>query len=160
MRTPIVVPLEILKPYVAGKVFQYFSTFEKAPEVEGLNNYINSTMELVVPYLAGKEVLDARASDQQCAIAQSTYFDFKQMFETNFKVTTKAKSLEEVQTTLSGLTHKTRFITKILDTVATAQMYPEQIDEKDLSSKFRTAAQNVGILKLYIVLTKAADAFE
>lgn len=76
-REAIVVPLEILKPYVIGKVFEYFSSFDMAPEAQGIHNYVTHTLEFVVPYLNGKEVLDARASDTQCTIAMSAYTDFK-----------------------------------------------------------------------------------
>ena len=137
MRTPIVVPLEILKPYVQGKVFEYFSSFEKTPEAHGIHNYTNMTMEFVVLYLNGKEVLNARASDQQCQIAQSAYFDFKQMFETNAKTSIKKKSLEEAQAALNKLTYRDSTITQALETIAGALMYPELVDDNVLSTQLR-----------------------
>lgn len=162
MRAPIFVPNEILKPYVTGKVFQYFSTFEKAPEAEGIHNYVNRTLELVVPYLSGKEVLDARASDHQCVIAHSAYFDFKQMFETNVKASNKKNVLEEIQTLLRAQTYKTDFTTQVLETIAKAQMYPEQVEDKALSTQFRSFSlkfRRDGNVVLSELLNNAARAF-
>lgn len=140
MRTPIFVPNEILRPYVTGKVFEYFSGSEKAPEAEGIHNYVNRTLEFVIPYLAGKEVLDIRASDYQCQIAQSAYFDFKQMFETHVLIANRTKVLLEVQAKLRSLGYKTHLIAQALESIAKAQMNPEEIDEKAFSSKFRSLA--------------------
>lgn len=144
MRTPIVVPLEILKPYVTGKVYEYFSSFEKAPEAKFTNTYVTHTLDFVVPYLNGKEVLNARATDQQCQIAQSAYFDFKQMFETNVKVANKKNSLEEAQAALRKLTYRDSTITQALETIAKALMYPEHVEDNVLSMQLRSFSSKFG----------------
>lgn len=162
MRTPIIVPLEILRAYVLGKVFEYFSSFEEAPEAHKVLNYTNMTMEFIIPYLNGKEVLNARASDTQCQIAQSAYFDFKQMFETNVKVANKKNSLEEAQTALRKLTYKDTTITQALETIAKAQMYPEHVDDNVLSMQLRSFALHFrlnGTANLSELFSNTARAF-
>lgn len=162
MRTPIVVPLEILKPYVTGKVYEYFSSFEKAPEAKFTNIYVTHTLDFVIPYLNGKEVLNARASDAQCQIAQSAYFDFKQMFETNVKVANKKNSLEEAQAALRKLTYKDTTITQALETIAKALMYPEHVDDNVLSMQLRSFALHFrlnGTANLSELFNNTARAF-
>lgn len=82
MRQNLNVPFALVKPYVQGKVYEYFSQHgDEKVDVQLVNQYISDTMFITLDYLAGKEVLDARASDTQCAIAQSAYFEFKQFKE-------------------------------------------------------------------------------
>jgi hypothetical protein len=87
MRTPINVPIELVKPFVQGKVFEYFcSCFSgewSTLDIGNMKLYTEKTLELVIQYLAGKEVLDARASDAQCSIAMDAYSNFK-MFKEQF----------------------------------------------------------------------------
>lgn len=84
MRNPINVPIELVKPFVQGKVYEYFRTcvgINTKKDIENLDLYIENTLNIVVPYLNGKEVLDARASDAQCSIAMDAYSNFKMFKE-------------------------------------------------------------------------------
>lgn len=86
MRTPINVPIELIKPFVQGKVYEYFRVcvgINTNTDVENLDLYIENTLNIVIPYLRGVEVLDARASDAQCSIAIDAYSNFK-MFKEQF----------------------------------------------------------------------------
>ena len=162
MRAPVVVPIEILKPYVVGKVFEYFSSFEKAPEAEGIHNYVNRTLEFVLPYLGCKEVLDARATDYQCSIAQSAYFEFKDMFEKHVLAITKKKSLEEAHVALTNLSFKPNSAIICMDLIEKAHMDLEHIREKEFSHQLRSLAlslKNSGEIKVSELVDKAATAF-
>lgn len=86
MRTPINVPIELVKPFVQGKVYEYFRVcvgIKTETDVQNLDHYIENTLNVVIPYLNGKEVLDSRASDAQCSIAMDAYSNFK-MFKEQF----------------------------------------------------------------------------
>ena len=77
-RLKLKVPMEILKPYIQGLVYEYFSHHGGINvNIEIVNNYVNSTLDIVYQYLNGKDVLDARASDYQCTVAMRAYQDFK-----------------------------------------------------------------------------------
>ncbi len=87
MRTPTNVPIELVKPFVQGKVYEYFRTcigINTKIDIENMDLYIEDTLNIVLQYLAGKEVLDARASDAQCSIAMDAYSNFK-MFKEQFQ---------------------------------------------------------------------------
>lgn len=84
MRNPIKVPIELVKPFVQGKVYQYFSQLGDASiNIEAMNHYVEKSLDITIGYLNGYETLTAQASDYQCSIAMDAYANFK-MFKEQF----------------------------------------------------------------------------